>query len=59
MICLLNRYNLIGMKEEKNLFPIRNYFYFTEIQFNWYNITKHFYLFLMFLLTDITKVKQT
>ena len=33
-ICLLNRCNLIGMKEEKNLFPIGNYFYFTERQFN-------------------------
>ena len=34
MISLLNRYNLIDMKEEKNLFPIRNYFYFTEIHPN-------------------------
>ena len=35
MICILNRYNLIGKKEENNLFPIGNYFYFTERQFNW------------------------
>ena len=35
MVCLFNRYNLIGIKEENNLFPIRNYFYFTERQFNW------------------------
>ena len=40
MICLLNRYNLIGIKEENNLFPIRNYFYFTERQFNWCHLLK-------------------
>ena len=28
-------YNLVGIKEENNLFPMRNYFYFTERQFNW------------------------
>ena len=35
MICLLNRYNLIGINYEKNHFPIRNYFNFTVRQFNW------------------------
>ena len=50
MICLLNRYNLIGMEGEKNLFPTGNYFYFTERQFNWC-------LFLMYELKNIFFVK--
>ena len=27
-----------GMKGEKNVFPIGNYLYFTERQFNWCNL---------------------
>ena len=74
MICLFKRLQFDWYERRKELFPIRNYFYFTEIQFNWCHLliyelknfkffVKRIYMIRLYLFSyicfDMTEVKQT